>query len=294
VGKRVTIGVPVYNGANYLERALSSLADQTYADIRVLISDNASTDDTEAIARSFASSDERFEYWRNDTNIGAVPNYDKVFYAATTPYFKWAAHDDWIEPRFVEACVEALDANPGASLAYTGARQVDENDVEILAEIAHTDITDPDPVARFREVVRNERLNLPIFGLMRREVLGRTHLQGTYHASARVLLGELALLGPFIRVPDILFVHRNHPEGSLRSYGGAHGVRKWYDTSSTAKGYFPRWMYMKGLADAAEVAPLSTAQKLAVRSESLRWGIRKPKALAADLVIAAKVARADS
>ena len=84
VGTHVTIGVPVYNGANYLERALSSLADQTYPDVRVLISDNASTDATEEIARSFVAADNRFEYWRNDTNIGAVPNYDKVFYAATT------------------------------------------------------------------------------------------------------------------------------------------------------------------------------------------------------------------
>lgn len=287
----MTIGVPVYNGANYLERALSSLAEQTYADIRVLISDNASTDETSEIARSFADSDDRFEYWRNDTNIGAVPNYDKVFYAATSPYFKWAAHDDWIEPRFIEACVQALDANPQASLAYTGARQVDENDVETQAEIAHTDVTSPDPVARFREIVRNERLNLPIFGLMRRDVLGRTHLQGSYHASARVLLAELALLGPFVRVPEVLFVHRNHPEGSLRSYGGAHGVRRWYDTSSTAKGYMPRWMYLKGLSDAAEIAPLSFAQKMGVKGEALRWGVQKPKALAADLVIAAKSAR---
>jgi glycosyltransferase involved in cell wall biosynthesis len=287
----VTIGVPVYNGANYLERALSSLADQTYADIRVLVSDNASSDATEEIARSFAASDHRFEYWRNETNIGAVPNYDKVFYAATTPYFKWAAHDDWLEPRFIEACVDALDANPSAALAYTGARQVDENDVETQAEIAHTDVTNPDPIVRFREVIRNERLNLPIFGLIRREVLGRTHLQGSYHASARVLLGELALFGPFIRVPEILFVHRNHPQGSLRSHGGAHDVRKWYDTSSTAKGYLPRWMYMKGLSDAAEIAPLSVPQKLAVKREALRWGVQKPKALAADLVIAAKAAR---
>lgn len=287
----MTIGVPVYNGANYLERALSSLAAQTYEDFRVLISDNASTDDTEQIARSFVDADDRFEYWRNDQNIGAVPNYDKVFYAATSPYFKWAAHDDWIEPRFLEVCVAALDENPNASLAYTGARQVDEDDNETQALIAHSDASSPDPIERFREVVRRERLNLPIFGLMRRDVLGRTHLQGSYHASARVLLAELALLGPFIRIPEVLFVHRNHPAGSLRSFGDAHGVRKWYDTSSTSKGYMPRWMYLNGLAKAAEVAPLSFGQRMAVKAEAARWGVSKPKALVGDLVIAAKAIR---
>lgn len=287
----MTIGVPVYNGADYLERALSSLANQTYPDIRVLISDNASTDETEEIARSFVASDPRFEYWRNDSNIGAVPNYDKVFYAATSPYFKWAAHDDWIEPRFVEACVEALDANPTASLAYTDARQVDENDQETQARIPYSDASSPNPVERFREIVRRERLNLPIFGVMRRDMLGRTHLQGTYHASARVLLAELALLGPFVRVPEVLFVHRNHPAGSLRSHGDAHGVRRWYDTSSSAKGYMPRWMYLNGLSKAGEVAPLGFPQRMAIKAEALRWGVSKPKALVSDLIIAAKVAR---
>lgn len=288
MGTPVTIGVPVYNGENYLERALSSLAAQTYGDLRIVISDNASSDGTEDICRRFVAEDSRFEYSRNETNVGAIPNYNKVFYAATTPYFKWAAHDDWIEPRFIEVCVAALDANPTASIAYTAARQVDENDVEVAAMIAHSDVTSPDPVARFKEVVNRERLNLPIFGLMRREMLARTHMQGTYHASARVLLAELAALGPFVRSPEVLFVHRNHPEGSLRSYGGAHDVRKWYDASRSAKGYMPRWAYMNGLMKVTEVAPLTGAQKRAIRAEALKWGATKPKALLADLVVAGK------
>jgi glycosyltransferase involved in cell wall biosynthesis len=283
--------VPVYNGANYLQRALTALANQTYEDIRVIISDNASTDETPDIAGAFADSDSRFEFSRNDTNLGAIGNYNKVFYEADTEFFKWAAHDDWVEPRFVEACVTALDEHPEAALAYTGARQVDEDDCEMVATLPHSKADGPDPIQRFKEIANRERLNLPIFGLMRRETLARTHLQGAYHASARVLLSELALLGPFIRVPDVLFVHRNHPQGSLRSHGSAHGVRKWYDTSSSAKGYMPRWMYMRGLAAAAEVAPLSLAQRLVVKAEAAKWGAKKSKALAADLVIAARASR---
>ena len=211
MGEAVTIGVPVFNGENHLERALSAIEHQTYENIVVLVSDNASTDGTEEIARSFAARDKRFVYSRNEKNIGAVPNYNKVFYEATTPYFKWAAHDDWIEPAFIEAWVTGLDADPGAILAFTGARQVDENDNETVPLIHYTEVTSEDPVERFKEIVRRERLNLAIFGVIRRQVLGRSHLQGTYHASSRVLVAELAILGRFIRVPDVLFVPRNHP-----------------------------------------------------------------------------------
>ncbi|MGF1665538.1 MAG: glycosyltransferase family 2 protein, partial [Acidimicrobiia bacterium] len=270
MGAPVTIGVPVYNGENYLERALSSIQQQTHENLTVLISDNASTDGTEQIARSFATADSRFVYSRNEHNIGAVPNYNKVFHAAQTPLFKWAAHDDWIEPRFVEACVEGLDTDPGAILAFTGARQVDENDQETTPLLAYTEITSEDPVERFKEVVLRERLNLAIFGVIRSDVLARTHLQGTYHASSRVLVAELAVLGRFVRVPDVLFVHRNHPSGSLRSHGNAHELRQWYDTSRSAKGYMPRWAYMGGILKIAEIGDLSFSQQMAVRAEALR------------------------
>ena len=288
MGPRITIGVPVFNGANYLERALGSIESQTFADFRVIISDNASEDATEEIARSFVARDERFGYSRNDRNIGAIPNYDKVFYASTSEFFKWAAHDDWIEPGFVQACIERLDASPVAVVAYTGARQVDENDNQIVGTIAHSNVTSPDPVERFREIVRRERLNLPIFGVVRREVLARTNLQGSYHASARVLLAELALLGTFERDPEVLFVHRNHPQGSLRSYADAREVRKWYDTSATSKGHMPRWMYLRGLLAAAGIADLSAGQRWSVRMEALRWATTKPKAMLGDLVAAVR------
>jgi glycosyltransferase involved in cell wall biosynthesis len=288
VGVPVTIGVPVFNGDNYLERALSSIQQQTYENITVLISDNASTDGTEEIGRAFASEDSRFVYSRNEQNIGAVPNYNKVFHAAQTPLFKWAAHDDWIEPRFIEACVEGLDNDPGAILAFSGARQVDENDQETTPLLAYTEITSEDPVERFKEVVLRERLNLAIFGVIRRDVLARTHLQGTYHASSRVLVAELAILGRFVRVPEVLFVHRNHPSGSLRSYGNAHELRQWYDTSRSAKGYMPRWAYMGGILKVAEIGDLTFGQKMAVRGEALRYGITKPKNLLGDLVVAGR------
>src|SRR5580698_5675373 len=87
----VTIGMPVYNGARYLEEALRSILNQTYRDCELLISDNASTDATESICRRYAAEDGRVRYLRNERNLGAAANYNRVIHLASGRYFRHAA-----------------------------------------------------------------------------------------------------------------------------------------------------------------------------------------------------------
>ena len=91
---RVTIGLPVYNGENYLAEAIDSILGQTFTDFELIISDNASTDRTEEICRRYAAEDDRIRYFRHDRNRGASPNYNFTVEKARGEYFKWAAHDD--------------------------------------------------------------------------------------------------------------------------------------------------------------------------------------------------------
>src|ERR1700737_2789384 len=91
---RVSIGLPVYNGERYLRFAIDSLLEQDYINFELIISDNASTDATQAICQEFADKDPRVRYYRNQTNLGASGNYDRVFELARGDLFKWAAHDD--------------------------------------------------------------------------------------------------------------------------------------------------------------------------------------------------------
>lgn len=114
---RVTIGVPVYNGASALAIALQNLADQTFKDFQVLIWDNASTDETAAIAQGFATKDPRFVYQRQPRNLGSMPNFLACVSAATSPYFLWRAYDDTSSLNYVEALAGLLDAHPDAGLA---------------------------------------------------------------------------------------------------------------------------------------------------------------------------------
>ena len=68
---KITLGLLVYNGERYLAQTIDSLLSQTYEDFVLLISDNASTDGTEGICRSYAALDSRISYVRQNENIGA-------------------------------------------------------------------------------------------------------------------------------------------------------------------------------------------------------------------------------
>ncbi|WP_081588053.1 glycosyltransferase family 2 protein [Gloeocapsa sp. PCC 7428] len=94
---RISIGMPVYNGEPYLKDAINSILNQTFEDFELIISDNGSTDRTEEICRTIASQDQRVRYYRNEQNLGAGWNFNRVVDLATGEYFRWACHDD-IQP----------------------------------------------------------------------------------------------------------------------------------------------------------------------------------------------------
>src|SRR3954447_19823090 len=110
----LTVGMPVYNAEQFLAKALDSFLDQTFKDFELLISDNASTDRTEEICRKYAARDRRIRYFRNAKNMGAGWNLRHVYsLAKQATYYKTAAHDDFLEPTFLEECIAALEADPG-------------------------------------------------------------------------------------------------------------------------------------------------------------------------------------
>jgi glycosyltransferase involved in cell wall biosynthesis len=85
---RLSIGIPVFNGEEFLPELLDSLLAQTFSDFEIVICDNASSDRTAQICCEYASRDARIRYFRNDTNLGALPNYNRTFELSTAPLFK--------------------------------------------------------------------------------------------------------------------------------------------------------------------------------------------------------------
>ncbi len=282
---RVTIGLPVYNGQNYLVETLESLLAQTYTDFELVISDNASTDRTEAICRQYAAGDARIRYYRNDENIGASANYNRAFELGRGEYFKWAAHDDLLAPTYLERCVEALDADPDVVLAYTQAKAIDDKGNVVKLYPGKKHYNSPDPRRRFYEFVLDPSPVVAVFGLMRREVLGRTRLIGKYAGSDRPLLSELSLLGKFYEVPEHLFFYRFHEEQSWGGNKSAQAQQAWYDPRRSGKITFPQWRLLREHVRSIERSPVSLKERVSCYLYMGYWMAKNRKRLGQNLLL---------
>src|SRR2546425_7511126 len=116
VTPQVSVAVPVYNGERYLREALDSLLAQTFGDFELIICDNASTDSTGEIARSYVAKDRRVRYVRNERNLGLAGNVRRAFQLSSGAYFRWHAADDLSGADSLARCVAVLDRHPAVVL----------------------------------------------------------------------------------------------------------------------------------------------------------------------------------
>lgn len=124
----VTIGISTYNRAGgYLRQALGSAVAQTYPRLEIVVSDNCSTDDTEAVVAGFGTS--RIRYFRQDTNIGANNNFNFCLSQARGAYFLLLHDDDLIDHDFVQTCIEAVKGEASTGVIRTGTRRIDSSGV---------------------------------------------------------------------------------------------------------------------------------------------------------------------
>lgn len=213
---RLTVGLPVYNGANYLAASLEALLGQTYEDFELVISDNASSDSTADICHHYAGQDSRIRYFRQAQNIGCAPNHNFVISQAKGELFKTAAHDDLYAPELLERCVNALDEHPEVVLAHSWSAVIDPSGA--VSERLNYPVNTGSPYTpeRFRSMLF-DGWGDDEGGVVRMDVLRRGHLHGSYHFADRTFTIELALHGPFYMVPDWLYFRRHHPDQAGRS-----------------------------------------------------------------------------
>lgn len=287
---RLSIGLPVYNGAAFLGEALDSLLAQTFGDFELLISDNASTDATEAICRDRAARDRRVRYVRNETNVGAMQNFNGVFALARGEYFKWAAHDDLHEPTYLERCVELLDARPEVVLVHSVTRDVDEKGTTIRTKRIGLRTDDPRVTTRFRDLSRRDYSCEAIFGVARADVIRRTRLLANYADCDRVLLTEIGLAGRIAELPEPLFIHRQHPNRSVWQYRSRQTRGAWFDPSTAGRPAMPYTRQYIGYLGAIRRARISWASRLACAALMWAWVVRNADGLWEDVSYAARFA----
>jgi glycosyltransferase involved in cell wall biosynthesis len=256
----VSVGVPVFNGERFLERALRSLLAQTLTDFELIISDNASTDGTREICERLGEEDPRVRYIRQRKNIGAPKNWNVVVHEATGEFFKWASANDFCAPSMLARCVGELRADPGLVLCYGRTRLVDEND-ELLEEVQEgATYEDERPSDRFKAVCTRLGMNNAQQGVIRVEALHRTGLDRMYPGGDIALTAELALLGRFLLLPEVL-MFRRWSKGTFTAMLSPLERQRIYDPGVDKPMAFLRGrLYLDYLASVHR-APMTAAEK---------------------------------
>ena len=264
----VTVGMPVYNAERYLPEAIESILAQTLGDFEFIISDNASTDGTEEICRSYAAQDKRITYSRETENLGAAHNFNRVFLMARSPYFKFAASDDACAPRFLEVCLEAYqDASDDTVLCFPATIRIDEDSEPGGVVKDLLDLRETQPHARFRSFLLKYELSNCFYGVIRSAAYGSTRLHKAYDSADVVLLGELALRGQFWKLDEPLFLRRFHDRMSHKANPTPASIRSWYDPSRRRSIAFPRSKMMFEFLRAIDTTPMSTRERMRCRRE---------------------------
>jgi len=214
----VSIGFPVYNGEKLLRQAMDSVLAQDFKDFEVIVCDNASTDLTAAICQEYAQRDTRVRYFKNETNIGASPNHNRVFELSRGKYFAWMAHDVEQLPGMLSRCVHEMNENsPPVVLAYPRCLQIDENGLPLDDRAPTIASHDPRPHRRMGEVIRQISYVTQHYGLFLADALRKTRLNGSYPSSDYVLTAEMAMLGELREIPEVLVRRRNESQHGTRA-----------------------------------------------------------------------------
>jgi glycosyltransferase involved in cell wall biosynthesis len=262
----VSIGLPVYNGERYLAEALDSILAQDFGDFELIISDNASTDTTRNICEAYARRDPRVTYSRLPENLGAAPNYNRVFRMANGGLFKWAAHDDRLHPAFLTRCIDALDSFASMpSVVYPKAEVINEDGVIIGQDTARMHASSEHRCVRGFQVVQGMgAVYLAVSGVFQRAALERTRLIGSYVASDRVLLLEAALLGKVIQLEgEPLFQRRVHPGMSTKANVSHQDRLRWFDPQARSTSSRNTKIHLEYLRSPVRMSELSWMSKIA-------------------------------
>lgn len=202
--KKLTMGMPVYNGAASIAAALDSLLAQSFADFDIVISDNGSTDGTPAICEGYAARDPRVRYIRQPENLGPQMNFRFVLFEAHTPYFMWAGADDLWAPSFAERNIAALEADPSLVMSQSQVLFTVDGAPSHMATGTYPLLEDARAnAARF---FQNPADNSRYYGVFRTEALKKVFPIRPFFALDWFVSGATLRYGKHHEIPQILMI----------------------------------------------------------------------------------------
>ena len=290
----VSIGLPVYNGGRFLKETVESILGQTYADLELVISDNASTDATAEICRQFVRTGSARPLLPQSGESGCRQKLQHHLRVARGRYFKWQGHDDPIPPTYLERCVAVLDSDPTVVLAYGRQCAIDEHGhpkrtgALVAARLqGRSGLASRHALARYLAcvIVPIGHPVGPIFGVIRREALRQTPLLGTYISHDLPLTAELALHGRFHQLPDIAQFRRYHAEQGHRTHRTLAQREGWFDPARAKLTTYPRVRLLREHFRAIQRSTRHLGVRVGCSQGTLVWclteviGIRPAKSL---------------
>jgi len=203
----VSVGLPVRNGAERIDRVVKSVLSQDHENLELVICDNASTDNTEELCRDLATHDSRIVYHRHPVNVGLLNNFISAMRLATGTFFRWVGDDDWLAPNCVSRALDAFAADDRLILVTSQLEYTDPDGLTQTATYDGTALGSDDPITRFTEMLRllNESHLLidTLYGLFRCGPVMRIERRNMLNED-QVFAAKLALAGPHAHVPEVL------------------------------------------------------------------------------------------
>ncbi len=217
------------NGGDRIGDVVQSVFAQDHENLELVISDNASTDNTEEVCRELAESHCRVVYHRHPVDVGVLDNYLSVLRLATGTFFRWVGDDDWLAPHCISRSLAAFAADDRLVLVthrmdyLTPAGMIRSNRYSDAA------LGSSDPVTRFAALLGMLNENLPVvdplYSLFRREPVLRIDRRNMLRED-EVFAAKLALAGPWGHVPEVLG-QRNLTHATPIALARKLGVPSW-------------------------------------------------------------------
>ena len=215
----VSIGMPLYNEERYLRQTLDSLISQDYANFEIIISDNGSVDGTSNICQEYAAKDQRVHYYRNETNIGAAVNFQRVFELAQGDYFVWVAGHDLWHRTFLSRCLEILSQDASIVLCYPQALWINTDGQPLGLIPSSVETRGLNRISRLNVVLWGLGYCYPVYGLISSQALRKVSLGLQVIATDAIILAELSLLGAFAHITEpLLYMRKMDDFGSWDKY----------------------------------------------------------------------------
>ena len=213
----VSIALPIYNGEKWLEQAISTLLKQSYENVEIIIADDCSTDNSQKICEQYAARYSQITFIKNETNLGAQGNFEKILHLCSGKYITYACQDDYWDENFISYLVEKLESDNSAVLAASATQLLDKNDNK-YKELRYNGKWNPEKLSTYRLIYS---LMLPLnygkwiknfllfHGVLRTDILKYCYsiFPGVIEHDRHFLL-LLALSGKWCYVDRVLYFRR--------------------------------------------------------------------------------------